>query len=257
MPDTFLITIIFIVLCTVIGAFISGRSKDNCLKSFSGSPVVLAENDGKLVWGTLRVENSALELIYGKPHVDEEGHLETSYIRYKNEYENIKMIVRYTDDLDPRQAAARKKKLKKVCHPGICSRLARHTRNFFGTVRDSLLEVVDLLIGRMKTATPAGSMLKGQEKYTSSLQKQIITSSGTSYEPVLERYLGKRIVLSVMYGEKKKEYSGILKEYTPEFIEIYGSQCRDGRTDQVREADMVTSRATGIVRHAGEQGDAK
>ena len=35
MPDTFAITIIFIIIVTVIAAFVRGRSRDKCMKDFS------------------------------------------------------------------------------------------------------------------------------------------------------------------------------------------------------------------------------
>ncbi|UCH12491.1 MAG: hypothetical protein JSW18_00655, partial [Candidatus Omnitrophota bacterium] len=62
MPDTFLITLVFIALCTIIGAFVKGRSKDRCLVDFKNSPVTLELKDGKSVWGRLNVEHTGIEL---------------------------------------------------------------------------------------------------------------------------------------------------------------------------------------------------
>ena len=97
MPDTFLITIIFIVLTTIIGAFLKGRAKDRCLVSFSGYPVVLEKDDGKLIWGNLIIENSGLELLYEEPYHKDNNRIHKSYILFKNEYPKINIVVRYLD----------------------------------------------------------------------------------------------------------------------------------------------------------------
>jgi hypothetical protein len=47
-----------------------------------------------------------------------------------------------------------------------------------------------------------------------------MASAGTSFEPLLERYIGHKVVLELAKGDKIFEYCGVLKEYTAEFIEI-------------------------------------
>ena len=101
MPDTFAITIVFIILSTVVAAFIRRKSRDKCLKDFSHDLVTLEDTTGKLIWGKLRVENTGLELIY-PTRQDKNGHDETSYILYKYEYSNIQALIRYHDELSER-----------------------------------------------------------------------------------------------------------------------------------------------------------
>ena len=257
MLDSFTITIIFIIACTVIGAFVKGRARDRCLIDFSGYPAVLEKNDGKVIWGELAVEHSGLELIYKTPHLDEkEDHLESSYILYKSEYDQLKTLVRYIDELDSSLAKKREKVLKRTCHPSWGVRFARKTRNFFGTVRDSLLEMVNLFMGRMKAMTPAGKLLKGQDKYMSQLQNQAVTGLCSAYEPILERYIGKKCVLAFIFEGEKTEYAGILKDYTTEFVSMmdveYADKQSQGSKDKksLRKADLVIPRRLGTVRHA-------
>ena len=89
MQDTFGITVIFIFLCAFVVAFVTGRSKDKCLASFSKNLVTLEEKNGKTIWGILGVENTGLELVYKDKYQDSQGHIESSYILYKNDYPNI------------------------------------------------------------------------------------------------------------------------------------------------------------------------
>lgn len=252
MQDTFLVTIILIVVCTLAGAFFRGRSRDRCLKSFSGYEVTLEKKDGKVAWGNMRVENSGFELIYGEPHFDEaDGHLESSYMLYKSEFGDIRRIVRYADVLKAEKTSRRSKELEKAMHPGFLYLAARKTRNFFGTVRDSLLEVANLFMGRMKSATPAGKLLQGQDKYTAQLQQQLITAAGNAYEPMMENYIGKKVVLDIKEGDTEIELSGILKDYTTEFMEIMDVRYPGDKETEPREADIVIPRSAGIVRHGG------
>ena len=48
--------------------------------------LTIETTDGKTIWGKLRVENTGLELLYDAEHKDQDGHVETSYILYKQEY---------------------------------------------------------------------------------------------------------------------------------------------------------------------------
>jgi len=251
MIDSFTITLIFIVLVTIVGAFLRGRSRDVCLRDFSGNDTVLKKKSGKIIWGRLFVENSALELKYVKPHEDREGHLETSYIMYKNEQSQIMEILRYVEELSPKEAVLRSRILEKVCSPRIFAKLKRKMRSFFSTVKDSLMEVAVLFFGRMKGSGSVGGVLNGQDKYTSKLGGQAIDIVCASYEPILEKYIGKKVILRILNDGNKKEYAGILKDYSSEFIEVLDIMC-SGKDETVSvKADIIVSRTVGIIRHSG------
>jgi len=253
MPDTFTVTIIFIAVCSRIGALVKGRSKDRCLSDLDGNTVTIRMKDGKVIWGRMRVENTGLELVYDQPYKDDD-HVETSYILYKGEYEGILALIRYKDTLTALEAGSRASDLEKTKNPAWCSRVARNIRNVFGTVRDSLMEIAGLLIGRAKSTMPAGGLLKGQDKYVTQMQEDAISAVGTAYEPVLERYIGKKVVVAVTVEGGKEEYSGILKEYTARFVEILDVECKNSDSDgQARRADLVILRNVGVVRHAGDK----
>lgn len=252
MPDTFAITIVSIIIFTVVAAFIKGRSKDKCLRDFSEDLVTLEETTGKIIWGKLSVENTGLELIYPTKHKDKSGHDETSYILYKQEYPNIQALIRYHDELNERRKKKRKKELKRTYHPRALRRLKRRIQNLFKTVKDSVMDVVNLLIGQAKRATPAGATLTSQDKYVSQIKQELMGSMGTSFEPLLERHIGKRVVLELTKGGKIFEYPGVLKDYTAEFIEIMDVDYRIKEDQTVRKADLAIPRKYGVIRHLGE-----
>lgn len=246
------ITIIFIVLAAVVGAFVRRVSRDKCLKDFSRNMVTLQEASGRTVWGALRVENTGLEFIYPEKHRDKDGHDETSYILYKHEYPNIAALIRFHDELSERNKKEREKELKRTYHPTFLRRTKRRIKNIFKTVRDSVMEVVSLLMSHAKKATPAGAVLSSQDKYVSKMQQELISTAGTSYEPLLERYIGHKVVIDMIKGDKILEYCGVLKEYTAEFIEIMDVNYKIKEDQAARKADLIVPRKLGVVRHLGE-----
>ena len=250
--NTLAITIIFIVLATFIGALVRKRNRDKCLKDFSGYLVTLEKTGGKAVWGKLRIENTGLELFYETPHKDSKGHNEASYILYKQEYSNIAALLRFHDRLSEGDKIRRDRDLKNTYHPGFFRRLWRRTKNIFKTVRDSFMEVFNVLLSQVKRTTPAGTMLTSQDKYVSQMKQELIGSVATAYEPLLERHIGQKVVLELVKGDKALEIPGVLKDYTSEFIELMDVDYTIEQDLKSRRADIVVRRGSGIVRHLAE-----
>ncbi len=246
------ITIIFIILATAVGAFVRKRSRDKCLRDFERNMVTLEDTSGKTIWGKLRVENTGLEFVYPERKQDADGHEETSCLLYKYEYPTIGAVIRFHDDLSDSNKTEREKELERTYHPGPWRRLKRRILNVFRTVRDSVVEIVNLLISQAKKASPAGKVLTTQDKYVSQMKQELMSSAGTSFEPLLERYIGHRVVLEVIKADKILEYCGVLKEYTAEFIEIMDVDYAIKEGEPARKADLVIPRKHGVIRHLGE-----
>jgi len=256
----FAITVVFIVLTTLVAAFLRRIKKDKCLKDFRGCMVTIEDTAGKMVWGMFNVENTGLELMYPQAHEDADGHLETSYILYKHEYSKLQVLVRYHDQLSDEKKKQREISLKKTYHPGFWSRLRRKTANVFKTTRDSVMEVVNMMLSQAKQKSPASGLLKSQDKYVTQIKQELMGSVGTSYEPLLEKYIGNKVVVEMVRGDKLFEYSGVLKDYTADFVEIMDvtyttpAQPQSEAADQGsgKIADLVIPRNYGLVRHKGE-----
>lgn len=252
MPSALFITIVFIILATVVGAFVRKRCRDKCLKDFSNNIVTLEDTSGKTIWGQLRVENTGLELIYPKKQKDADGHDEASYILYKYEYPNISALIRFHDELSQANKKQRQKELERTYHPGLLRRLKRKIQNVFKTLRDSVLEVLNVLISQAKKATPAGAVLSSQDKYVTQMKQELLGTVGTSFEPLLEKHIGHKVVLELTKADKIFEYCGVLKDYTAEFIEIMDVEYKAQQEKASQKADLVVLRKYGTVRHLGE-----
>jgi small nuclear ribonucleoprotein (snRNP)-like protein len=246
------ITLLFIILAAGVAAFVRKRSRDKCLTDFERNMVTLETMSGKTIWGVLRVENTGLELTYSQTYQDQQGHDKTSYILYKYEYPNITAVIRFHDQLSERHKKARQKELKRTYHPGPWRRFKRRILNVFRTVRDSVAEIINLLISQVKKTTPAGGVLTAQDKYVSEMRQELMDAAGTSFEPLLERYIGRKVVLEIIKGDLVLEYSGVLKEYTADFIEIMDVDYAVPEDQPARKADIVVPRKLGLVRHLAE-----
>ncbi len=190
MLDPFFITIIFIALAAIVAAFIRRTALNKCLKDFADFVVTLEIASGQTVLGKLRLENTGLELVYQEKHTNPAGHTEASQILYKHEYPTIQALIRFHDDLTEQGKELRENQLKRTYHPGPLQRLARKIKNVFKTIRDSIVEILNLLISHAKKASPVAATMTGQDKYVSQMKKELVGSVGTSYEPLLERYIG-------------------------------------------------------------------
>jgi hypothetical protein len=246
------ITILFILFAAGVGAFVRKRSRDKCLRDFERNMVTLEAKSGKTIWGALRVENTGLEFVYLQKHKDQQGHEEASYILYKYEYPEIQAVIRFHDDLSEPDKKRREQELKSTYHPGPWRREKRRLFNIFRTIRDSIVEIINLLISQAKKAAPGGKVLTSQDKYISQMKQELVGAAGTSFEPLLERYIGHKVVLEMMKADTTFEYCGVLKEYTAEFIEIMDVDYAVKEGQPTRKADLVVPRRHGLIRHLAE-----
>ena len=248
--DTFTITIIFLLVCTFVGSIIKGRAKDRCYNDFSKSKVIINKKDGTSIKGIFNVTSANLEIHYehGK-HVIEDKYPVINFIIYKKEYGDIMNVLRYVDDLSDKEKKQRIKMLKKLLRPGMFSVLWRKIRSLFSTIRDSVMELVSLFMGKVKTATPVGKVLSGQDKYMNQMQGHLSETINFSYEPILERYIGQKVVFFFNNADKKQVHQGILKDYTSVNIELLDVEyIKDDGTMVI--VDIVIPRALAVVRHA-------
>ena len=268
MEHVFELSLVFIVLSAVVGLIFKRLHRDKCLKDFAGYMVTVEEVGGKRIWGRLRVENTGLELLYADKHEDSDGHVEGSYIIYKSEYPKMQALWRFHDELSDKGKVTRAAILEKTYHPKPTRVMLRKTANIFKTLRDAVVEIVNLFINRAKKAGPAGGVITSQEKHVTKMKSEMIGAAGTSYEPLLERYIGQKVVLEIAEADKIIEYCGVLKDYTAEFIEVMDVFLKEaeGRRQKAeveespsakldyeqRKADVVVLRKAGIIRHLGE-----
>jgi RsiW-degrading membrane proteinase PrsW (M82 family) len=212
------ITIGLIFLVSLFGAYMRSRIRDRCLKDFIGFHVTVERTDGKLVWGMLSLESTGLELSYADGMQDEQ-HIESSYVLYASEYPGIQAIYRYADKLSVWGRKKRERDIRRSFHPNLFRQFARSARNFLSTATDSLQEVTGLLLGQFQKA---GSryLAANTDATLKKLGGKYIGEIGHQADPLLERYIGQRVVFEITEDDEVHEHVGVFKDYSSHFIEF-------------------------------------
>lgn len=250
LDNTLLIAIIFIIVTTIVTAIISARRKDRCLISFSDFMVTLLETDGKRVWGHFTVETSGLELLYSEAYQNQD-HIETSYMLFKDEYDMIYLLLRFYDELSEANKRKRSQEVRRAYHPWAPRLFGRKAKNIANTCKDSIFEVLGLAMTRAKTANPALATVVSQQQSVTRIKKAVTDYLGRSYDPLLEKHIGKLVVLEITKDEQEvQEYMGIFKEYSRQFLQVMDVSYKDG--DQERICDIIVPRAHATIRHGAE-----
>ena len=250
LDNVLLITILFIIVTTIVSTVLSSRKRDRCLTSFCDFMVTLKEKDNKRVWGYLAVETSGLELLYSEDYPDQD-HIETSYILFKEEYDRIYLLLRFHSELSEANKRRRIQEVKKAYHPWPPRLLARKVRNVANTCKDSIFEVLGLAMTRAKTASPALATITSQQQSIKRMEKGIAGYLGRSYDPVLEKHIGKHVVLEITPDDGEVlEYVGIFKEYSPQFLQVMDVSYLD--REETKLCDIIVPRSHASIRHGAE-----
>ncbi|KPJ62790.1 MAG: hypothetical protein AMS15_02840 [Planctomycetes bacterium DG_23] len=224
-PGRTLFAILF--LATLIGLIIKAFSRDRCLKDFNKYPVALVLTDNESACGRCSLHSTGLELLYDKV-TEKEGHPEASFLLYKSEYDRIFTARRYHSTLTEEMKKARQRILEKTYHPRFFRRLKRRIRNLFSSVKDAILEAFNMAFGQMKTRYGQDAALKSQDKYLRRIGTEAISSAATSYDALLERQIGSKVVVEVTTPDKSKIFfTGVFKEYTARFLEIMDVETKE------------------------------
>lgn len=256
MLDSLSITILIILAAALISAFSRRVKRDKCLYDFNNDPVSLEKITGKITAkGILKVENTGLEFIYPVEKKNEEkNYVHSTYIFYKYEFPQIQALIRFHDELSEEGKKARERELKRTYKPSILKKLRRKIQNIFKTISDSLTELANVMVAHFQKSGAGGAFLKGHDKYLKQINQNLVESVGSSYDPLLEKYIGHKIVFDHIKGEIVHQYSGILKNYTANYIEIL-DVLYETEGSEPRIADIIVPQNIGIIRHLGEKNE--
>jgi hypothetical protein len=167
-----------------------------------------------------------LELFFDAPVPDEGGEEfeKTSLLVFQSEIATIRKVCRMIHLLDEKDFRARQDRVKRSWHPSTVQRSIRKGRNLLNLMADAFHQSLSLFLGRLKQGKGAG--LATQQDKLEKIGGSMITMAANSYEPLLEPWIGHRIV--VEGGESSSEsIVGVLKDYTGTWIELLDAKIID------------------------------
>jgi len=239
--DSFTITIIIISLSGFIGAFIKGKKKDRCLKELNQSNIHIIkikgeEKDESDILGLLNIEANCMEIKLNDNTKKE------NLILYKNEYVSINKIIRYTELQNEKEKKEREIEFNKITNPSLFRKMKRTIIIFFNITKDAIFELSETMLSKTKLSS------LNQTEFVESIKSHTSQSATiSSYQPIWERYIGKKVVLEQIIDNIKIEYSGILKEYSGNYILLYDVNFKN--KSQIKNSDILFPRGNSVIRN--------
>jgi hypothetical protein len=225
--DTILLATVAIIFLTALLSRIVQRH-DRVLKSLKDYHIRIRKDSGKDLWGRARIFANGMQLFFSKPYQSSGGEWVDSYILYAPELEDIRTIYRYHDELSPQNRKRRIREIKRVAKPGAMRRLLRSARNFTSNFQEAVSETIGVFMNRFKGG--GAELLKTSEKHLKEASTTVLGAVGKEFDPILEKHLNKKVVVSLQLPEGHCEFSGFLGEYSEKWLALmHCKQKRDWR----------------------------
>ena len=247
----FWLPMILLFLAATIAAIAARRKRDRCLKYFNREPVIILMQSGKWLWGRFIAYPKAMELIFDKPEKDESGHIKASYVLYTPEVDGIKKILQTPPAAGTEEHDRWQMEIKRIANPSLFCRFRRWLWNIFNTLRDAISQSLSMVIGSMKKATPMGKVA-GADKRAGEVGDTLLGTVPNSYEPVLEKYLSKQVVVEMLEDGKVIEFAGLLQEYSGKYLLLRNVSYQpdvDIGIPLPDRFDIIFPRSKALVRH--------
>ena len=240
MDSVLAISISLVFLTALAGIFVKRRKRDRVLADLQGFYVTLRLRDGDEIWGKAEIYPTGIEFVYTQPYVSRAGHLNSSYILFQQDFNQVSALYRYHDELSPTNQERRLLEISRADNPGLIRRNLRHLRNFLATFRDAINESFGIYLSRMKAST-SSMVLRTQDEHLKKFGASALGVVASAFDPILERHIGNRVVVDLATGnDSKEEYCGVLKEYSAGWMSVLG--CRLSEENRLPLGDAARLR---------------
>ncbi|MEN7972883.1 MAG: hypothetical protein ABFR47_03515 [Verrucomicrobiota bacterium] len=247
----FWLPMILLFVAATVTAITARRKRDRCLKYFNREPVMILMQSGKWLWGRFVAYPKALELVFERPEKDASGHCKASYVLYTPEVDGIKKILQSPPLAGTKEYDKWQKEVARIANPSILRRFRRWIWNVFNTLRDAVSQSLGMIIGTMKTKSPMGKVT-GADKRAGEIGNTLLGTVPNTYEPVLEKYLGRQVIVEMLEDGVVVEFAGLLQEYSGKYLllrNVAYSPDVDTGTPLPERFDVIFPRSKALVRH--------
>lgn len=223
--DVFWLTILLIFVVAIVGALIRYRQKDKCLKLLDDYHVTYLTADGRTIWGDLVVSSQGLELQYDAPYRTRRGLAKNSSLIFTDEYGKCLAICRTVHGLTAEERRDRERQIQGSFNPGLVRRALRWMRSVINIIRDAVTKALGLVAGQFSSRGALGGAVKSQKGSVDELGKTLVGAVGNAYEPILERHIGRPVIVEITNPDGTKpavfELPGYLVEYSDRFLAVF------------------------------------
>jgi hypothetical protein len=221
--DLFWLTLFVLFFAAFVGALLRRFRRNGCLKLFDNYHVTYINAQGKLLWGDLYVSSQGVELIYDSPFVTSRGLIKGSHLAASSEVRACLALCRTVHALTQEERKARLEQIRQTFSPRLLKRSVRKVRNYADMMRDAIANSLSMFVGAMSGRL--GAAMASRQGDVNDLGKTLVGAVANAYEPLLERHIGKPVVVecrtAASAGEATTEFAGYLVEYTEEYLAVF------------------------------------
>ena len=265
----FWLPILFLFAAALLGAAFKRRARDHCLKRFEGAEVFARKADSSYRKGKLRTYAQGLELLFDEPRKEGAGQVE-SLVFHQAEIEQLQLIARPAPAEGSIEHDRWLKALRKIRRPGLFARMKRGILSLYNMVRDAFGQAINALIGALAKDSSL-SDVKTADKRLSEMSHTLTGVIPNSWEPVLEAYRGRPVVIESGPADARRKEWGILEDYSIKYLLVRQVDLGDPPTENSSSADQGTKgsknqstrffdvlylRGSSIFRHGAPNDDA-
>jgi hypothetical protein len=235
--NLFWMTVGLIFFITILSAVLQRVTKDKALKLFHKYHISFLAENRPTTWGDLYVHSQGVELLFDQPYTTRRGIVKSSSLVYEDEFTTMVCMTRSVHGLSAAETAHRKAQIHRTFNPNLAHRSWRWSRNLLNTLRDAISKTLSLVIGRITstgaTTSGAGAVISTQASDINNLTGSVINLAANAYEPLLERYIGKPVVVEIVVPllpgatpppvglANTAEFPGYLVDYTQRFLAVF------------------------------------
>ena len=145
------------------------------------------------------------------------GNLLQSHIIHSSEVDKLAYLIRQAPDSDTWQGVAWKKERERLLHPPIQDRMKRSVLNSYNMLRDSFGQAIKAIIGSISKDTQLAKS-KDSDKRLHEVQTNLTGMVPNAWEPILEKYRGKKVAIEREIDNKIVVEAGILEDYSNKYL---------------------------------------
>ncbi len=242
LDDLFWATVVLIFVVTLAAALVRRLRRDRCLRLMHDFHVTVLTPGRTALWGDMMVFSNGAHLVFDSALAGAGGDAKTGALLYQDEIAQAVAVCRTVWGLTTEELAERQRQIRRSIDPPLWRRTGRAVGNFLNLVRDAVVNTLSLLAGRVTGRSPWATAVKGQTGRITELGGSLVDVVANAYEPLLERLIGKPVVLELHLPDGAPvavmEFAGYLVDYNATFVAVFNPQHEetDAFTIEARES---------------------
>lgn len=252
----FWLPLLFLFASALLGTILKRRAKDHCLKKFEGHYTILPSLSGEMIQGFLSVYAQGIQLLYPQKIKKDIGMID-SFVLHPAEIEKIPYIIRPAPDPETRAGFKWSQEMHRILQPNFLQKSQRLILTFYNMLKDAFGQAAKAIIGALSKDTSI-SKVKDSNKRIEEVRSGLTELVPNAWEPILEKYRGRRVVIERKGADGMVYESGVLEDYSSKYLLLREVHLKESalleKIELINEKknfglDMLFSRKIAIIRH--------